>query len=393
MCCCGILLSDSLAFPLATAESWRYLLGLTVLPALAQLVCGWAGLLHESPRWLLARGDIVQATSCLMRLRGTEDVQIEINQIISASRAEQRHEQQQARASGGGKGKGKGPAAAGWGELIRDTSMRRPLVVGVGLQVAQQLSGINAVFYYSTSFFASLQLSNPLVGTLILGAVNVFGTAIAVVLMDKAGRKRLLLWGTSGMVAALVVVTLALLRLLPMAPICALGGMVVYVCCFEIGLGPIPWLITAEMFPARTRASAVSIATAVNWICNFVVGILYPFMQVRAVHAGARRLPAGNGALARWCSGGDALAALPLINLRPPPVAFRLSPRPRSPPVSASPLAVVPRQLLDDPLPGRVCLHVLLRARLRGRDAGPHHRGGHRRHARIVACNARCASK
>ncbi|CAM9973186.1 unnamed protein product, partial [Sphacelaria rigidula] len=116
------------------------------------------------------------------------------------------------------------------------------------LHAAQQLTGINAIFYYSNSFFVGV-IDNPLVGTTLVGVINVVSTYVALQLMDKAGRVPLMLWSTGGMMASAFVVTMTLLGFAPnIVAVLAVMGFVTF---FEIGLGPIPWLIVAEMFDAK----------------------------------------------------------------------------------------------------------------------------------------------
>ena len=128
------------------------------------------------------------------------------------------------------------------------TQQRLLVVSFVILHAAQQLTGINAIFYYSNSFFVGI-IDNPLVGTTLVGVINVVATYVALQLMDKAGRVPLILWSAGGMLASTVVVTLSLLGLLP--NVVAVFGVMAFVTFFEIGLGPIPWLIVAEMFDAK----------------------------------------------------------------------------------------------------------------------------------------------
>lgn len=118
----------------------------------------------------------------------------------------------------------------------------------VVLHAAQQLTGINAIFYYSNSFFVGI-IDNPLVGTTLVGVINVVATYVALQLMDSTGRVPLILWSTGGMLASAVVITLTLLGFVP--NVVAVIGVMGFVTFFEIGLGPIPWLIVAEMFDAK----------------------------------------------------------------------------------------------------------------------------------------------
>lgn len=259
----GILAADLLAFSYSGASDglahpgWRFMFGFTAVPGLLQIAL--SSLLTESPRWLLTKNRPKEAADILRRLRGSTDVYEEIDSICSASDNES--------------------GDMGIWAVLCDRSIRFPLIVGIVLQVAQQFSGINAVMFYANLFFKNVGLQNPLVGTCLVGTINVISTGVALVLMDTAGRRPLLLYSCVGMVISLIILTLGLLKLLPMAGPVSVGGVMCFVWFFEIGLGPIPWLIVAEMFPARPRPTAMSIATMVNWTCSFMVGLVFPTMQ------------------------------------------------------------------------------------------------------------------
>ncbi|EQC31526.1 hypothetical protein SDRG_10700 [Saprolegnia diclina VS20] len=259
----GILAADIMAFGFSDYSTgiahpgWRFMFGFTIIPAFLQLAL--ASFLTESPRWLLTQNKPKEAAEILRRLRGTTDVYEEIDSICSASDNEN-------------------SGMTMW-QVLGDKSIRFPLIVGVTLQIAQQLSGINAVMFYASSFFQGVHLSNPLVGTTLVGVVNVVSTGVALVLMDTAGRRPLLLWSCGGMILSCVVLTLGLWQLLPYYEMVSVGGVMLFVWFFEIGLGPIPWLIVAEMFPAKPRPTAMALATMVNWLFSFVIGITFPMLQ------------------------------------------------------------------------------------------------------------------
>ncbi|KAG6620099.1 sugar transporter [Phytophthora cinnamomi] len=141
------------------------------------------------------------------------------------------------------------------------------------------LSGINAVMFYASSFFQNAGLEDPLVGITLVYIVNVLATIVALMLMDSAGRRPLLLWSVVGMLVSSGILTVGLMDLLPFANMFSVGGVMSFVWFFEIGLGPIPWLIAAEMFPPKSRTTATSIATMVNWLGLFIIGIVFPTMQ------------------------------------------------------------------------------------------------------------------
>jgi SP family facilitated glucose transporter-like MFS transporter 3 len=161
-------------------------------------------------------------------------------------------------------------------EMLAHPKIRKLLLSSLALQMAQQLSGINAVFYYSTAFFEGV-IDNPLVGTTIVGAVNLVATYVALLLMDSCGRRTLILWSSGGMFFSCVVIVLSLLGYF--SNILALIAVNSYVAFFEIGLGPIPWLIVAEMFEGKYVAVAMSYCSQLNWVCNFIIGLIFPWMH------------------------------------------------------------------------------------------------------------------
>ncbi|KAF4318599.1 hypothetical protein BBO99_00006555 [Phytophthora kernoviae] len=261
----GILGTDVMAFGFAgesqgfTHPGWRLMFGFAGVLGVLQIVL--TPLLAESPRWLLNNGNPKDAEATLRRLRQSKDVLEEIGSIAAANDNES-------------------DAIPGVWDVLCDSNIRLPLIVAVVLQCAQQLSGINAVMFYASSFFQNAGLENPLVGITLVYVVNVLATVVALMLMDSVGRRPLLLWSVVGMLLSSGVLTLGLMNLLPLANFLSVGGVMSFVWFFEIGLGPIPWLIAAEMFPAKSRTTATSIATMVNWLGLFVVGIVFPTMQI-----------------------------------------------------------------------------------------------------------------
>ncbi len=137
-------------------------------------------------------------------------------------------------------------------------------------------------YYISTSFFASLGLQNPLLGSTLVGLINVVATVAGIYLMDNVGRRTLLLWSIGGMffcTLGIIWAMSAIYRLKDNVPeetemynLMAVFFVMAYVFFFEIGLGPIAWLIVAEIFTARLVSSAMGIATLLNWLSNFIVG-------------------------------------------------------------------------------------------------------------------------
>ena len=161
--------------------------------------------------------------------------------------------------------------------IFQQNDLRVLVVSSIVLQMGQQLGGVNAVFYYSTTFFEGL-ISNPLVGSTLVAFVNVVATYVALKLMDNTARRTLILWSSGGMILSTILITLALAGSVNKST--ALFGVMSFVSFFEIGLGPVPWLIVAEMFDAKYVATAMSIACVVNWACNFLVGLCFPFIRL-----------------------------------------------------------------------------------------------------------------
>mmetsp|Transcript_28510 Transcript_28510/g.62714 ORF Transcript_28510/g.62714 Transcript_28510/m.62714 type:complete len:665 (-) Transcript_28510:81-2075(-) len=262
----GILVADLLAFPFATESGWRLLFVVTPILSGLQLLC--SPFLLESPRWILGRDPKSRkARFIIKRLRGLryeQEIETEVTHFVAASQVQHVDTDDSVDSSN---------AAVA---MFRDKSVQRLVVCAIILQLAQQLCGINAVFYYSTMFFDGV-IDNPLVGTTIVGAVNVVATWVALLLMDSCGRKTLILWSSGGMFFSCVAIVLSLLGYFN--NMVALGAVNAYVSFFEIGLGPIPWLIVAEMFDAKYVASAMSVSGQVNWSCNFIIGLVFPYMN------------------------------------------------------------------------------------------------------------------
>lgn len=193
----GILVADLLAFPFSTEGGWRMLFGVTPLAAVVQLLM--APFLLESPRWLLSRdASSLKARYIIKRLRGLRydhEVETEVGHLMVGGAAQQQEQASQSEVLM---------------EMISKPKIRLMLFSAFALQMAQQFSGINAVFYYSTSFFEGV-LDDPLVGTTIVGGVNVLATYAVLFLMDRCGRKTLILWSSTGMFFSCIVIVCSLL--------------------------------------------------------------------------------------------------------------------------------------------------------------------------------------
>lgn len=270
-------------------ERWRTLFALTILPASAQILTAWT--IPESPKWLFSKLRIEEGKRILRKLRGVDDVELEANIILDAAMivvppprnipANSSYEcEYQVLSDKESRVHRAPPVSSSWRAIYKERNIRRALVIAVTLNVLQQFSGINSVFYYSSSFFASAGVSNAWLGSTVVAAANAGSVFIAVALMDKAGRRVLLFWSFSGMAVSTLLVTLSLFYQNEgqfwgiFCVICT----VMYVAFFEVGLGPIPWLIVAEVTPTSHRALIMSIASGMNWFCNFIIAESFPLM-------------------------------------------------------------------------------------------------------------------
>ncbi|XP_066908046.1 glucose transporter type 1 isoform X5 [Halyomorpha halys] len=269
----GLLISQVLGIDeiLGTDDGWPVLLGLAICPAILQLIL--LPICPESPRYLLITKQWEEeARKALRRLRASNQVEEDIEEM----RAEQRAQQSESTIS--------------ISELICSPTLRAPLIISVVMQLSQQLSGINAVFYYSTGLFVTSGLSEETAKdmTIGIGAIMVIMTLVTIPLMDRMGRRTLHLYGLGGMFIFSIFITISFLikeffgyvqEMIDWMSYLSVVSTLMFVVFFALGPGSIPWLITAELFSQGPRPTAMSIAVLVNWLANFLVGIGFPTMQ------------------------------------------------------------------------------------------------------------------
>ncbi|XP_075968859.1 solute carrier family 2, facilitated glucose transporter member 3a [Anarhichas minor] len=256
----GILIAQvfGLEALLGSAKLWPLLLSLTVAPAVLQ--CILLPFCPESPRFLLINlKQEEEARKALVRLRGSENVSKDLQEMKEES-AKMAMEKKVTIL-----------------ELFRSPAYRQPLLIAVMLQLSQQLSGINAVFYYSTGIFESAGVKQPIYATIGAGIVNVVFTVVSLFLVEKAGRRTLHLLGLGGMAISAVLMTISLLlKDIPVMSYMAIVAVMMFVAMFEMGPGPIPWFIVAELFSQGPRPAAMAVAGCCNWTANFLVGMSFP---------------------------------------------------------------------------------------------------------------------
>ena len=237
-----------------TAEGWRWMLGMEVVPAAAFIALLFA--VPESPRWLAHKGREAEARGILVRVDGAEHADKEMAAIREAAAQEDGR----------------------FGELFSD-AFRKPLLLAVILMACQQFCGINAIMYYSTKIFTSAGggTANAFTSTVWVGLINFAFTFVAIGFVDKAGRRLLLLIGT-----AVQAISLGLVGWmfhtgqngLPLL-LCVIG----FIAAFAMALGPVGWLFCSEVFPNKIRGRAMSLAALTVWISCFIVAQTFPMLN------------------------------------------------------------------------------------------------------------------
>lgn len=259
----GILMAQVFGLDdiLGNTRLWPILLSFTFIPALLQ--CALLPLCPESPRFLLInRNEENKAKSVLKKLRGTSDVSADMQEMKEESRQMMREKK------------------VTIPELFRSPLYRQPIVISIMLQLSQQLSGINAVFYYSTRIFEKAGVQQPVYATIGAGVVNTAFTVVSLFVVERAGRRSLHLLGLLGMAgsALLMTIALALIRFTWMSYV-SIVAIFSFVAFFEIGPGPIPWFIVAELFSQGPRPSAFAVSGFCNWTANFIVGMCFQYVE------------------------------------------------------------------------------------------------------------------
>lgn len=251
----GILVSYLVNYALASQGAWRLMLGAGMIPAVVLLVGMY--FMPESPRWLVEQEREDEARSTLERIRSEVSIDEEIAEMKRMAEVED----------------------GDLGELLKPW-IRPALIVGIGLAAAQQVTGINTVIYYAPTILESTGFGSiaSILATVGIGVINVVMTVVAILLLDRVGRRPLLLGGMAGMFLMLVVLGGAfyLPGLGGVLGYVATGSLMLYVAFFAIGLGPVFWLLIAEIYPLNVRGTAMGVATVVNWLANLAVAQLFP---------------------------------------------------------------------------------------------------------------------
>ena len=261
------------------ASGWRWMLGMEVVPAL--IFIGLLFTVPESPRWLAQQGRSDEARTILVRVGGDEHAGIELAAIQSVA----------------------GMVGGSLSDLFTRTYFRL-LFIAMVLMVCSQFCGINAIMYYSSKIFESAGAARnaAFTSSIWIGLVNLLFTFVAILFVDKAGRRPLLLIGTAVQTVALGLVGwmfhtqqngFALL-------LCVL----LFIAAFAMAMGPIPWILCSEIFPGKVRGRAMSVATFTIWVSCFLVAQTFPMLNDN---------PAIGPAVTFWIYGGVSLFSFAFV--------------------------------------------------------------------------------
>ncbi|ETW09758.1 hypothetical protein H310_00243 [Aphanomyces invadans] len=237
--------------------SWRILVGFPIVLGGLQVLL--MPLVTLSPVWLVAHGRFDEAGVELSRLYRPTNTQAILNALIAA------HEEERKETAG----------VNPWKAMF-SSKYRTQLIIAIVLCAAQQLCGINAVMYYSSSIFASAGVTDPRVGNTIVNVVRTSMIILAAYVMDKFHRRTLLMGGMFVMAIAAVGVMLSLVYKSAIVSVTSTG---VFVGAFCLSIGPMGWMVSSEIFPDFLHANAGSIGTLFTWVSNFLVGVFYPALS------------------------------------------------------------------------------------------------------------------
>jgi len=236
------------------AMGWRWMFGSETIPALLYLVM--LLMVPESPRWLAKQGRHAEAGDVLARIGGRKHAETELAEIETAIEHE-------------------------GGSIMQlfKPGLNRALMIASLLAIFQQFCGITAVMYYAPDIFksAGAGTDSAFAQTVMIGAINLIFTFVAMALIDKFGRKKLMMIGSIGTATFLVIIARAFMLESfsgPLVLIAVLG----YIASFAMSLGPVVWVYNSEIFPTRIRGRAMALATFVLWVASFAVSQTFPML-------------------------------------------------------------------------------------------------------------------
>jgi sugar porter (SP) family MFS transporter len=224
-------------------NSWRWMLIVAAIPSLVFFIGLFA--IPESPRWLISKGRQDEAEPILARIVGQTSARHELQAISQTTESEE----------------------GSWREIF-SKGMRPRLMIGALLALASQITGVNTVLYYGSvivrEHFPGQSANMALIANVIIGTINLIFTIVAMIFLDRWGRRGILMTASAGMGLALTALVIGL-NLHNVPPVLILVSILFYVAFFALGLGPGPWLIISEIFPTKVRGRAASVATSILW--------------------------------------------------------------------------------------------------------------------------------
>jgi SP family arabinose:H+ symporter-like MFS transporter len=247
-------------------EAWRGMLGMEALPALLFFIVLF--LIPESPRWLIVKGQENKASHILKKIYGEKEAENQVNNVKNLIAVE---------------------TESDWRMLLQP-GFRLAMFIGVALAMLGQLMGVNAVLYYGPTIFRESGLSSgdSLFYQVLVGLVNMLTTVLALIIIDKVGRKKLVYWGVSGMIIALVLIGIYFAYGVRMniPHIFLLILFLFYIFCCAISICAVIFVLLSEMYPVKVRGAAMSIAGLSLWIGTYLIGQLTPLMLTTFTPAG-----------------------------------------------------------------------------------------------------------
>ena len=248
-------------------EVWRGMLGMETLPAILFFIIIF--FIPESPRWLIVRGKELKAVNILEKIYNSiTEAKCQLNETKSVLTSETKSE---------------------W-SLLMKPGIFKAVIIGVCIAILGQFMGVNAVLYYGPSIFENAGLSggDSLFYQVLVGLVNTLTTVLALVIIDKVGRKKLVYYGVSGMVVSLILIGLYFLfgDSLGVSSLFLLIFFLFYVFCCAVSICAVVFVLLSEMYPTKVRGLAMSIAGFALWIGTYLIGQLTPWMLQNLTPAG-----------------------------------------------------------------------------------------------------------
>jgi len=249
----GILISYVMGYLFSEASNWRMMFAIGLIPSIIQ-ICTYVFTV-ESPSILLVNNHLAKAKQAFQKLRsgGGWEKHIEDTKRLAVHQKEKL-------------------------STLFKPPLRKIVMIGVLLAIFQQITGINTVTYYAPVIFQEADFSSAsgaLLATLGVGIINVLMTFVSLWLMDRLGRKKLLMIGQIGMVISLAILSVAFFTKSQAIDLIATASLIFYVAFFAIGLGPVTWVLLSEIYPLRVRGIAMGCATLANWLFNYLVSLTF----------------------------------------------------------------------------------------------------------------------